>query len=209
VYSVVKKSLVKPFPCKDSRPFQIKIHQSGGYGLFGWNVVICTFFGFIRMKETEIVLLIEMKGTGIVVCIYYQEATTGLVVFMPKPVFDELHQLTAYIHSLKFFIDSNSSNQRCRITASAFGIVNRTVQTVSGSLVQMQGLDAVIGKCKECYYAVRFLLGYPTIGFTHQFFCIPFGIIVEKIIKVCIPARKRQTTFPYYMVEGKHDALVE
>jgi hypothetical protein len=73
----------------------------------------------------------------------------------------------------------------------------------------MQGLDAIIGKCKECYYAVWFLLGNPTIGFTHQLFCISFGVIVEKIIRVCISTRKRQTVFPYYMVEGKHDTLVE
>ena len=157
------------------------------------------------MKEIEIVLLIEMKGTGIVICIYYKEATTGLIVFMTKPVFDELHQLTSYIHTLKFFIDSDSSNQRCRITASSFRIVNRTVQSVSGSLVQMQGFDAIIGKCKECYYAVRFLLGNPAVGFTHQLFCISFRVIVKKIIKVCITTRKRQTAFPNNMVEGKQD----
>ena len=90
--------------------FQIEIHQACSYGFLRGDVIICTFFHFIGMKETKIITLIKMKSTKIIVCIYYQKATTSFIVFMAKPVFDELYQLTTDIHSLKFLIYTNSSD---------------------------------------------------------------------------------------------------
>ena len=90
--------------------FQIEIHQTCSYGFLTGDIIICTFFHFIGMKETKIIALIEMKGTRIIVCIHYQETSTSLIVFMTEPIFDELHQLTTYIHPLKFLIYTNSSD---------------------------------------------------------------------------------------------------
>jgi hypothetical protein len=73
----------------------------------------------------------------------------------------------------------------------------------------MHGFDTVIGKSKKGYYAVRFLFGNPTIGFTHQLCRITVGIIMKEVIQVCITASKRQTTLPHMIVVGEHYTLVK
>lgn len=161
------------------------------------------------MQKTEIVPFIETERAGIVVGIHYEKATTRLVVFVPKPVFDKLHQLAADVHALELLVHSDTPNQRSRIAASSLRVVDGAVQSITVRFVQMEGFDAVVSKGEECHYAVRFLFGNPTIGLAHQFIGITFGIVVKEIIKVGITTCKCQATFPYMAVVGKHYAVVK
>lgn len=143
------------------------------------------------MEEAEVVSLVETKCTWIVVSIHHQKTTTSLVVLMAKPILDELHQLTANVLSLELNVHTDTSDECSWITSSTFGIINRTIQAVTGRFIQMQSLDAVIGQCKECNNAMRFLLRHLTISLAHQFICISLSIVMEEVVKVCVATTKR------------------
>ena len=161
------------------------------------------------MEKTETVMLVETERTRIVVGIYYKKAAASLVVFVTEPIFDKLHQLSAYVQPLKLLVYPNTPYQRGWIATPPLRIVDRAVQAVSCGIVKMQCLDTVISQCEECHNAVRFLLSNPAIGLTHQFLSIAVGIIVKEIVKVGITTGKRQAMLPYLRCIGEHDTLFE
>lgn len=73
-------------------------------------------------------------------------ATGSLVIFIYKPIFQSVHQLSADVlsMSLECLIYAETSNQDSRITAMAFLLRNLSLQSVSRRVVKRVSLYAVV-----------------------------------------------------------------
>lgn len=87
-----------------------------------------------------------MKSLWIVVSIYNNETTSGLVVFRTEPVLDKIKNLTSNIQPLASELrrNSQSTNQDCREVETSFGIRNTTLKTIFGGLGYMLRFDTII-----------------------------------------------------------------
>lgn len=138
------------------------------------NMVVFSFLVFRLVEVLKAVLFVEMKGTRVIMCIHNHETTTGLIVLICEPVFQDVKNLSTNkaTFSLKILVNTQASNQYCRVATTSLCIVDMTILAIACRAFKVSRLDAVIGYGEETSNPVWLGFGNPTICFTEQFFLV-------------------------------------